>query len=159
MWAVIVGVAFINVLTGFIYFQRSSDPEENRFFSSLKQIRHLQEDRSANEEIKMATFISNLANPDNKILIDDAAAYKIMAHIRSLKDVIMPINNNFITVVENYPAQTRYVCIAKPNNKLRNFTVLNDYNLKLQQDMKRFSAIIMYQTENWAIYKILPPQS
>ena len=157
-WPVIVGVTVLNVFTGIIYFNRTSDPEETHFFSCLKNIRHLQHERATNEEIKVATFISNIINQNNKILMDDAAAYKIMAHLRSLKSVIMPNNDNFITIVENPKLEAKYVCIAKFGNKLKNYTVLNYFNLNKMTEQNMFFPILMFETENWAIYRIEPPK-
>ena len=157
-WPVIIGAAIINVFTGVIYFDRTSDPEESYFFSSLKSVRHLQLERESNEEISVATFISNVATPNSKILIDDAAAYKIMAHLRSLKSVIMPINDNFLTVIENPKIDAKYVCIAKITNKLKNYTVLNYYNLNKLMEENMFSPVLMFETTNWAVYKINPPR-
>jgi len=158
-WPVIIGVSVINVFTGVIYFDRTSDPEESYFFSSLKKIRHLQGERTINEEITLATFISNVATPNSRILIDDAAAYKIMAHLRSLKSVIMPINDNFLTVVENPKIDAKYICIAKFSNKLKNYTVLNYYNLNKLMEENMFTPVLMFETANWAIYKINPPRN
>lgn|GEM_PF-295666 len=157
-WPVIIGAAVLNIFTGVIYFNRTSDPEESYFFSSLKQVRHLQSDRSTNEEIRVATFISNVATPTSKILIDDAAAYKIMAHLRSLKSVIMPINDNFLTVVENPKINAKYVCIAKFTNNLKNYTVLNYFNLNKQLEGNMYNPVLMFETANWAVYKIEPPR-
>ena len=157
-WPIIIGASVMNIFTGVIYFNRTSDPEESYFFTSLKKVRHLQSERSTNEEIKVATFISNLATPSSRILIDDASAYKIMAHLRSLKSVIMPINDNFLTVVENPKLSATYICVAKETNKLKNYTVLNYFNLNKQEQQNLFIPVLMFETTNWAVYKIEPPR-
>ncbi len=88
--------------------------------------------------------------------MDDAAAFRIMAHLRSLKPVIMPVNNSFITYVENPTAGARYVCIAKDNNLFKSFTVLNEYNRKLMERQSRIQTRLMFETNTWAIYRIIP---
>ena len=159
-WPVIIGVAILNVFTGIIYFKNSADREEHSFFSFLKQARSKWQDtRGSSEEYQMAAYISDLTDhfidPTVKILMDDAAAYKIMVHMRNLKHVVMPINNNFLTVVENPNSGARYMCVAKFNNRLKSYTVLNQYNIELMTKRHRITPVIMYETPHWAVYRIL----
>ena len=87
--------------------------------------------------------------------MDDAAAYKIMVHMRNLKHVVMPVDNNFLTVVENPKYGAKYICVAKSNNRLKSFTVLNEYNINLMTLRNRFTPVLMFETPHWAVYRIM----
>lgn len=155
MYPILIAVTILNVYGGVFYFKHSADREEIAYFSSLKMISHTwHEPRVNSEEYQLAAYISEISDVNHKILMDDAAAYQIMAHIRSLKSVIMPVNNDFITVIENPKLNAKYICVAKLANRLRSFTVLNDYNIHLMELKKAFTPNLMFETENWAIYKI-----
>ncbi|MDE3145062.1 MAG: hypothetical protein KGL19_12970, partial [Bacteroidota bacterium] len=155
LYPIIMATSIINIFTGIFYFIHSSDKEEGQFFESAKKISKWKDERQTSEEYQLASYISDITDETHKILMDDAAAYKIMAHLRSLKNVISPINNNFITVVENPRSGARFVCVAKSENELRAFTVLNNYNIRQMELRKEFHPLLMYETKNWAIYKIL----
>ena len=155
LYPIIMAVAITNIFTGIFYFKHSSDREEKQFFLSLKKASKWKDERQTSEEYQLAAYISDITDDTHKILMDDAAAYKIMAHLRTLKTVILPMNLNFITIVENPKLGARYVCVAKVVNRLRSFTVLNDYNIHQMEIRQQFKPILMYETENWAIYKII----
>ena len=44
--------------------------------------------------------------------------------------------------------------IAKNNNNLKTFTVLNTYNLKQMLIKQQFTPELMFETEHWVIYRI-----
>lgn len=155
LWPVIMAVALLNIFTGILYFNRTSDPEESLFFNTFKKMKKWNPERNTNEDYRLADFISNIANDQNKILMDDAAAYKVIAHLRSLRGIILPINDNFLTVVENPKLEAKYICVVKSNNKLRNFTVLNEYNLNLMKKRLNVKPVLMFETETWAVYKLV----
>ena len=113
------------------------------------------DERQTSEEYQLAAYISDITDETHKILMDDAAAYKIMAHLRTLRTVVLPNNNNFITIVENPKLGARFVCVAKSVNRLRSFTVLNDYNIHQMEIRQQFRPILMFETKNWAVYKII----
>ena len=154
MWPLIFGVAILNVFTGIQYFRKSSDREERVFFNSLVRAKHWQATRLYSEEYTLAAYISDIVDETHKILMDDASAYKIMAHLRTLKFVVMPMDHEFVTVVENPKLGARYICVAKSVNRLRGFTVLNEYNIGQMELRQQFKPILMFETKNWAIYKI-----
>ena len=155
LYPVIMAVAILNIFTGIFYFKHSSDIEEKLFFSSLKKVSKWKDERQTSEEYQLAAYISDITDETHKILMDDAAAYKIMAHLRTLKTVVLPNNNNFITIVENPKLGARFVCVAKSVNRLRSFTVLNDYNIHQMEIRQQFRPILMFETKNWAVYKII----
>jgi hypothetical protein len=154
VYPLITLVSIINIYTGIIYFKRSGDEEERSFFAAIKNASKWRGDRAVTEEYRVATYISSLANINNKILIDDAAAYAIVAHLKTLEPVVLPINRNFITVAENPSSVVKYLCVAKEKNRLKSFTVLNDYNLKQLKLVQNITTTIMFETENWAVYRL-----
>ena len=161
MYPIIMLVTLINIYTGILYFQRTSDIQEKGFFTTLTSASKWNGERLYSEEYKMATYISNLMSRESqnpgkhKILMDDAAAYSIIAQMRTIgNNVILPIDNNFITVAENPITEAEYICIAKESNRLKSFTVLNSYNLKKIAEHDALETTIMYETENWAVYRI-----
>lgn len=154
IYPLITLVSIINIYTGILYFKRSGDVEERSFFTAIKNASKWRGDRAVTEEYRVATYISSLANINNKILIDDAAAYAIVAHLKTLEPVVLPINRNFITVAENPSSVVKYLCVAKEKNRLKSFTVLNDYNLKQLKLVQNITTTIMFETENWAVYRL-----
>jgi hypothetical protein len=155
LYPVVIIVAVLNVFTGIYYFKHTGDSEERIFYDAFLKMKKLDYDKKTSEEYDLAAYISNIVDDTHKILMDDAAAFRIMAHLRSLKPVVMPVDNHYITVSENPKLGVKYICIAKAANPLRNFTVWNDYDYKQMQLRQKFQSVIMYETENWAIYKVL----
>lgn len=161
MYPLVMIVTLINVYTGILYFQRTSDREEIAFFSTLKSAAKWNGERAYSEEYKMATYISNLMSREstiaekNKILMDDAAAYSIIAQLRKLNSsIILPVDYNFITVAENPMTEAKYICVAKASNRLKSFTVLNSFNLKKIAEHDALQTTLMFETENWAVYRL-----
>lgn len=159
IYPIITLAAVLNVLAGYFYFKKSSDVEEKQFLSSIKALpKSIFKEKVITEDYRMATYISTLVgnklNFNNKILMDDAAAYKIVAQMKKLDNVVLPTNVDFITCAENPKAGIKYICVAKKENILSSFTVLNDYNLKRYQGSFTVAPTIMFETDNWAIYKL-----
>ncbi len=153
-WFLVFTVGLLNVFMGIHYFKQTDDQEEKDFFSSIRNYKNWLGTKADNEEFEIAAYISSIADPLNKVLIDDAAAFKVIAHMKSLDGTVMPMDRSFITIIENPAIGIRYLCIAKDNNKLKTFTVLNDYNLN-QMHLKRwFTSEKMYETKHWAVYRI-----
>ena len=127
IYPVIMIVTILNIFAGIFYFRKTSDREERFFFASIKRASKWKGGRAITEEYRMATYITGLMNQEkalenSKILMDDAAAYPIIAQMRRLgNNIILPINHNFITVAENPRTEAKYVCVAKNNNRLREF--------------------------------------
>jgi len=153
-WFLVFSVALLNVFTGIYYFKNTDDAEERTFYMSIKDYKNWLGTKTVNEEFEIAAYISSIATKENKVLIDDAAAFEVIAHLKNLDGVILPLNKNFVTLIENPIARTRFVLIAKNNNILKAFTVLNAYNFKQMLVEQKFSPQIMYETEHWAVYRI-----
>ena len=160
MYPIIMGVTLLNIFAGIYYFKKTSDREERLFFSSIKRASKWKGGRAITEEYRMATYITGLMNQErgldnSKILMDDAAAYSIIAQMRRLgNNIILPVNHNFITVAENPRTEAKYICIAKDKNRLKSFTVLNQYNLERIANNESIHTTVMFETENWAIYRL-----
>jgi hypothetical protein len=141
---------------GIYYFKRSNDEEEKKFFSTLRNYKSWGRKKESDEDFRVAKYINEIADINNKVLVDDAAAFKIVAQLKSLEGIELPANKSFGTVVENPLVGVKYMCVAKLENKYKNFTVLNYYNLTLMQEKGQFITELVYQTESWAIYKLYP---
>lgn len=161
MYPIIMIVTLLNIFAGIFYFKKTSDREERLFFAAIKSASSKWNDeRVVTEEYRMAAYITGLMNIERnigngKILMDDAAAYPIVAQMKRLgSNVILPVNLNFITVAENPRTEAKYVCIAKASNRLKSFTILNEYNLDRIKAAESSKPVIMFETENWAVYRL-----
>ena len=153
-WFIVFTVGLLNVFTGIYYFKKTDDVEEKAYFSAIRDYKNWLHTRTNTEDFEIAEYINSIADINNKVLIDDAAAFQIVAHLKSLEGIELPLNKSFGTVIENPIAGVRFMCIAKKENRLRNFTVLNSYNLALMQERGQFTTQIMFETPNWAVYRI-----
>lgn len=151
---IILIAGVLNILTGIYYFIKSNDPQERKFFNALIQYEKWQGERTKSEDAQVAAFIEDIADKNNKILIDDAAAYEILAHIKTFEGVVLPQQQSFVTVVENPALVVRYMCIAKRHNSKHNYTVLNSYNLEQMSLRLLIKPLLMFETENWVIYRV-----
>jgi hypothetical protein len=161
LYPVIMIITLLNIFAGIFYFKKTSDREERLFFAAIKSASSKWHDeRVVTEEYRMAAYITSLMNTERilgngKILMDDAAAYPIIAQMKKLgSNVILPVSNNFITVAENPRTEAKYICIAKDKNRLKSFTILNNYNLAKIKNLESINTVIMFETENWAVYRL-----
>lgn len=159
LYPIIMLLTIANIVAGIFYFKKSSDREEAIFFAAVKNASKLSPQRIVTEEKRMANYISSILPEKttlrNKILIDDAAAYPIVAQMRKLNNVILPVNYEFITVAENPKVGIKYMCVAKDSNRLQSFTILNEYNLKrFSNSAGGINPTLMFETPNWAIYRL-----
>lgn len=160
LYPIIMVVAIVNIFTGIYYFKQSSNNEERNFFTAIKSASHKKDGRVVTEEYRVANYLTGLLarekqNEKARLLIDDAAAYGIVAQMRSVaSQVILPKNVNFITVAENPSSAAKYVCVAKKGNRLQSFTILNEYNLKKISAHDQLEPLIMFETEHWAVYRL-----
>ena len=150
----VIGSAALSIASGIYYFAETNDYEESRFYSIVTTDRNWFEPRKNTEMEEMAEYITSIASPQRPLLIDDAAAYGIMAHLPDLKGLILPLQKSFVTVIENPVLAAHYICIAKKNNRLHNYTVLNAYNFAEIKGRIGLNPIKVFETENWIIYSI-----
>jgi hypothetical protein len=81
--------------------------------------------------------------------MDDAASYSIIAQMHKIDNVILPVNYDFLTAAENPKVATKYLCIAKDSNRLRGFTILNNYNLKKMTAAHAVPPTLMFETNKY----------
>ncbi|MCX6208216.1 MAG: hypothetical protein NTZ59_01635 [Bacteroidetes bacterium] len=158
MYPVIMLATVLNIFAGIFYFKKTSDIEEKIFFTAIKNASKPRPEKVITEEHRMAVYISSIIgdkpNLSSKILMDDAASYSIIAQMHKIDNVILPVNYDFLTAAENPKVATKYLCIAKDSNRLRGFTILNNYNLKKMTAAHAVPPTLMFETNNWAVYKL-----
>lgn len=153
-FALFFGFGVLTVLGGIYYFKNSNDKFEKLFVKTITDVKLWFQPKAVTEEMQIATYLSSIIDPNNKVLIDDAAAFEIIAHMRTLQGIVLPSDKTFVTIVENPILGSRFICVAKENNKYRTFTVLNSFNLSQMVARAQFTAEMMFETKHWAIYKM-----
>ena len=153
-WFLFFSVGLLNVFMGIFYFKNTNDLEEREFFAEIRNYKNWLGVKNSSEEFEIASYISSIADINNKVLIDDAAAFEVIAHMKSLEGVVLPLDKSFLTIIENPIVTIRYMVIAKRTNKLRTFSVLNDYNLAKMESKRQFVTELMFETDNWAVYRL-----
>lgn len=144
----------LTIWGGFYYFKETSDFEEQLFTKILMEPKEWLGPKVETEYQELAGYLQNMASPDAPVLIDDAIAYSIVAHLPSLQGLVMPMQRNYITVVENPALAAQYVCIAKRINRLHNFSSLNAYTVDMMKIKTGFTPTRVFETKNWIIYSI-----
>jgi hypothetical protein len=149
------GSAILTIVMGFYFFNHTDNEEEYVFAKEMSTIyKNFEGPRLHSESEIVAAYIKTIANDDNKILIDDAAAYPIVVHIGNLDGMMMPQQKAFVTILENPTRFVKYMLIAKQANPTQNLTILNEFNLIKYQRDKGVRTLLMYESTNWAIYQI-----
>lgn len=156
IYPIMMIAVLLNIFSGIIYFKMTKDQEEITFFNALRSKEKWSPDRGHTEEYVLAGYISDITDDAHKILMDDGAAYKVMAHLRTLKSVILPTNDNYLTIADNPKIGAKYICIAKDSNPLQSYTALNQFNFNKMLDKGIIiEPRLMFETDNWAVYKIV----
>ncbi len=150
----IIGASCISIIGGIYYFSESNDYEEHDLYMMFNSDKKWFGPKQDTELQQMAEYVASVASPETPLLIDDAAAYGIMAHLPSLQGLILPLQKSFVTVIENPALVASYMCIAKRNNRLHNTTVLNAYNILEMKERLGLKPIRVFETENWIVYSI-----
>ncbi|MDD2792962.1 MAG: hypothetical protein PHD73_07270 [Sediminibacterium sp.] len=150
----LIGSTVLSVFAGAYYFYESNDPEERRFYEVANTPSGWFQPKVNSEVQMLAEYIASIASDKRPVLIDDASAYGIVAHMPNLNGLILPIQKNFVTVIENPKLIAHYMCVAKKNNRLHNFTVLNVYNVGIMKSNLGLTPDRVYETENWIIYSV-----
>jgi hypothetical protein len=152
--AILLGSTVLTILGGIYYFKETSDFEEKDFYAVLTSPSEWIKPKKASEVKIIAEYISSVVSSKRPILIDDAAAYPIVAHLPTLEGLVMPMQQNFVTVIENPVLSVEFICVAKRVNRLHNFTALNAYNLNIMTERLELKPSRVFETENWIIYSI-----
>jgi hypothetical protein len=151
---IVLGILIlIQVGTGY-YFLNNSAIEEEKTFMSVLINRTVNED--IDEDKDMADYINGL--PDNeRVLVDDAIAYKIVAYTNHIPGLILPYQDNFLGAIERPGDYANYILIATNKNLLGGYSILNyKYPPVFYQAANNYSTLQkVYQTDKWALYKFL----
>lgn len=147
--------ALLTIMMGFYYFTHTDNEEEYTYAKEMSTLyKNIEGPRVYSESQQVAEYIKTIASDQNKILIDDAAAYTIVIHIGNLNGMILPHQKTFVTIVENPTKFVKYVLIAKKSNPTQNLTVLNEFNLIKFKQKRAIHFLLMFESANWAIYQI-----
>lgn len=150
---ILVGIG-LTLLGGVYYFKETSDFEEQKFAKMITGTEHWIAPRKYSEEKILAEYIASVKSASRPVLIDDAAAYGVVAHLPNLEGLVMPLQKNFITVIENPQLSVEYILIAKRHNLKHNFTAMNAYNMLIMKDRLNLRSNRVFETENWIVYAI-----
>jgi preprotein translocase subunit SecG len=153
-YALLAAATVGTIYGGIYYLQNTNDREEANYYTFLKEPSKLLGERKLSEAKEVADFIQEISTPETPVAIDDAAAYTIVAYTAGFEGMILPLQKSFVTVIENPALVASYVCLAKRNNPMHNYTVLNVYNLMLMREQKNFRMQRVFESENWIIYSI-----
>jgi hypothetical protein len=150
---ILVGVG-LTFLGGIYYFKETSDFEEQKFTKMITGTSNWFGVKKDSEEKVLADYIASVKSATRPVLIDDAAAYGVVAHLPTLEGLVMPLQKNFITVIENPQLSVEYILIAKRHNLKHNFTAMNAYNMLVMKDRLNLRSNRVFETENWIVYSI-----
>lgn len=139
---------------GAYYYAETSDFEEIAFYDVMTTPSEWLKPKKYSESKDIADYIATVATKERPILIDDASAYSIVAHLPTLEGLVMPLQKNFVTVIENPALSVEYICVAKRENRLHNYTALNAYNLTIMKQRLDLKPSRVFETKNWIIYSI-----
>lgn len=153
--SIILGLATVlTIAGGAYYFKETSDFEEKDFNAVLTSPNEWVKEKKSSEVKIIAEYIASTVSAKRPILIDDAAAYGIVAHLEKLDGLVMPMQKNFVTVIENPVLSVEFICVAKRENRLHNYTALNAYNLTIMKERLAIKPSRVFETANWIIYSI-----
>lgn len=150
---ILIGLG-LTLIGGFYYFKETSDFEEQRFTKMITETTNWGTVKKDSEEKVLADYIATVKSASRPVLIDDAAAYGVVAHLPTLEGLVMPLQKNFITVIENPALSVEYILIAKRHNLKHNFTAMNAYNMIVMRDRLNLRSNRVFETENWIVYSI-----
>ena len=151
---IIMAGTFLTLIGGYYYFNETSDFEEQKFVSMVTETKNWFAPKKESEEKQLADYIASVKSPSRPVLIDDAAAYGVVAYLPTLDGLVMPLQKNFITVIENPALSVEYILIAKRHNLKHNFTAMNAYNMFVMKERLNLRSNRVFETENWIVYSI-----
>lgn len=144
----------LNIITGFLYFSTTRDREEKFYATNIYRIFKDQKRVTKTETEEIATFISSSIPVTEKILIDDAAAYGIVAKLSTIKNIILPVQKKFLRTTEDPFEEATYLLIAKAGNPLSNTSILNTFYISALGKKYPYAISLAYQSDNWMIYRL-----
>ncbi len=154
-WILLVA-SWLSIIGGLLYFAGTRDTEETRytafardFFSEhgTDNLMNIDKDR------EIVHYLSTLLQ-NKKVLIDDAAAYSLVAQLPITNNIILPVQRVFLTTVEDPAGKVNYICIATAANKLSHYTMLNNYYIEQLGSKKNYTITLRASSNNWQVYEL-----
>lgn len=143
----VIAATVINIAGGAWYFSKTENREEKTFASRI-----LKGPQNVSENGHWAEYLSALKQGNEKILMDDAAAYGIAVKM-SLQNVILGSTSQFLTAAEDPAGKVKYILIAKNENEEGSKSILNETYLRALKKFYSFNLLIIHQTKNWMLLK------
>lgn len=149
----LVIVLALQIYTGYAFLDESYINEEHAFVNVLlkKEVPDTED-----ENIDIADYINSLPDKE-RILVDDAVAYPIIAFVDNVQALSMPYQENFLSAVESPREYVSYILVATDKNPANGFTQLTSKYLQILQNADgRLDMEKKFETNNWILYKITP---
>jgi len=149
---IIVGVlTLVQIYTGYIFMTSSVIGDERNFISMLFN----RTDETQNDSRDIADYINSLPSA-NKILVDDAVAYPVVAYVKDLKPLTMPYQDEFTSAIESPSRYDDYILIATAKNIYTGYTQVNDKYIEIiKKGNSSLKLQKTYENDNWILYKIV----
>ncbi len=141
----------VQICTGYIFLKKSSIPEEQNFMATLL---HKEPLVAQDESMDIANYLNGLPS-STQVLIDDAVAYPIVAFTNNISSLTMPYEDTYLSAIESPEKYDDYMLIANRKNSTNGYTQLNESYLEILRAQGHGLMLIkVYQTDNWALYRI-----
>jgi hypothetical protein len=147
----LVVVLVLQIYTGYAFLNESYITEEHEFINVLlkKEVPDTEQ-----ENMDVADYINGLPDKE-RILIDDAIAYPVVAFVDNIQALSMPYQENFLTAVESPREYVSYILIATDKNPANGYTQLTPKYLQILQNADgRLDIEKKFETNNWILYKL-----
>ena len=141
----------IQLFTGYLFLSKSSITEEQNFVATALHKKPL---ISQQENKDIASYINSLPS-SAQVLMDDAAAYSIVAFTDNIRTLTLPYQDSYLSAVESPNKYDNYMLISNENNPANGYTQLNDNYLSvLKMNGHSVGLEKVYRTDNWSLYRI-----
>ncbi len=143
----------VQLYTGYYFLEKSSSTEEQAFITALIDRTTTKMDA---EDKDMANYINSLSD-ESQVLIDDGVAYKVVAFTDNLTRLIMPYQDNYLSVVETPGSYANYILVASAKNVMADYTLLSSKYPPIVYQIASNSPTLqkVYETPNWTLYRFL----
>lgn len=150
---VILGImVLVQLVTGYFFLQKSFITEERDFVNILF---HPAADDRQSENTEIADYLNALP-VNEKILMDDAITYPIIAFTHHVNRLILPYQESYLSASEAPEHYVNYILIATDTNPLTGYTQLNNkYIPAIKHSDSNLNLQKIYETDDWILYKVL----
>lgn len=145
-------LVLLQLVTGYFFLKKSFLTEEQDF---VKVLLHPSPVDQQSDNMDMADYLNSL--PTNaQIMVDDAIAYQVVAFTHHIKRLTMPYQESYLSSSEAPEHYVNYILVATEQNMLTGYTQLNyRYLPAIKKADTRLSLQKVYETGDWALYKVL----